>query len=475
MPFKKNNKATYTLKVALTTSSLLLISFLSQANTEDGIAQLNNEESFQICLDDIRNTTDFSKIKNETFNSYRPTQADFSVLDSLNYQPEFKKAPWDYHSALVDIERVSTGIELKHQLSPILSKIEDKYGVKQSDVLAVWGVESNYGQSLGKKNILTSLATLSCYGRRQAFFRKEYASALLIIQNGDVNAVDMNGSWAGAFGQTQFMPSTYLSLAQDFDGDGRKDLVNSKADALASTANFLKKAGYRTREPWGYEVKIPLHFDAKSNRRDKKDLAYWRENGFVLTNGSPIPDAIDSLALIMPSGPEGPAFLTGKNFDTFYSYNASESYALAIAHLSELIKTKSLNTHFDTPWPTDDPGISRQQSKDIQTALIFLGYDIGEADGLIGSKTREAIKSFQAKNNLETDGRAGRQLYNYFEAQGLLKKTASETEDTTSSTSNSSEDVRSAKSQSPFNRYVILGIGLSITLLLLLLFIKRKK
>ncbi len=213
------------------------------------------------------------------------------------------------------------------------------------------GVESNFGKTLGKKDLIDSLATLSCFDRRQSYFRTEYANALKILQRGDIRREDLKGSWAGAFGQTQFMPSTFLRLAQDFDGDGRKDLVNSEADALASTANFLAKSGYRTGEPWGYEVKLPTGYWANSNRKDKKPISYWRAQGLTLPDGRPLPSDLDSAGLLLPAGVEESAFLVGKNFDTFYSYNASENYALAIAHLSDMIRqNRTSNVGFATPW-----------------------------------------------------------------------------------------------------------------------------
>ena len=466
MPLRTINKSFEVLKIILYSSFILLFSSLSHGETREQKPKLNDEQLFQTCLDNIRKNQDFSKITNTTFDLYRPLQADFTVLDSLNYQPEFNKEPWDYHAALVDPERVSTGINLKHKLYPTLSEIEQQYGVKKTDVLAVWGIESNYGQSLGQKNILTSLSTLSCFGRRQQFFRKEFSSALLIIQNGDLDASDMMGSWAGAFGQTQFMPSTYLHLAQDFDDDGKKDLVNSRADALASTANFLKNSGYRSHQTWGYEVKLPLNFNAKSDRRNKKYLNFWRDNGFKLANGSPLPDGIDKLALLIPSGLEGPAFLVGKNFDTFYSYNASESYALAIAHLSDLIEKESLDVNYNTPWPTNDPGITRLQSRDIQRALISLGYDIGEVDGLIGSKTHIAIKDYQTENNLNADGRAGQKIYDYFEEKGHLN--FKNTPKQNSATINAESKIKSKSKVS--SKYIILALILCVLLLGLLIF-----
>jgi hypothetical protein len=277
----------------------------------------------------------------------------------------------------------------------------------------VWGVESNFGQTLGTKPLFESLATLSCFDRRQSYFQGEYANALKIVQNGDIAPNDMTGSWAGAFGQTQFMPSTFLELAVDFDGDGRRDLVNNVPDALASTANFLSKRGYRSGEPWGYEVKLPSGFWAASDRKNKKSMSYWSNQGITLANGGSLPSDLSSAGLLLPAGIEGPAFLVGKNFDTFYSYNASENYALAIAHLSDLItREDSRKTDFVTAWPTDDPGISRQQSKEIQQALLNAGYDIGGVDGIIGDNTRTAIQQYQtSKGIFPADGRAGQKFY----------------------------------------------------------------
>lgn len=373
---------------------------------------LSNSE-LQQCLDGLKNSSKFRDVDSFTFNNYRPSQPDPSVIQSLNYQPEFQKDVWDYLSSLVDKERVEDGVRAKRQWGDTLRQIESRYGVKAEHVLGVWGVESNFGQTLGKKPLFESLATLSCFDRRQSYFQGEYANALKIVQNGDIAPNDMTGSWAGAFGQTQFMPSTFLELAVDFDGDGRRDLVNSVPDALASTANFLDNRGYRTGEPWGYEVKLPDGFWAASDRKNKKSISYWSNQGLTLANGGSLPSDLSSAGLLLPAGIEGPAFLVGKNFDTFYSYNASENYALAIAHLSDLItREDSRKTDFVTAWPTDDPGISRQQSKDIQQALLNAGYDIGGVDGIIGDNTRTAIQQYQSSKGIfPADGRAGQKFY----------------------------------------------------------------
>lgn len=392
---------------------------LSQAAMANDLPNLSNSE-FQQCLDGLKNSSTFRGVSSQTFETYRPSQPDPTVIRSLNYQPEFKKDVWDYLASLVDSERVEDGIRAKHEQADVLRRIESRYGVKAEHVLGVWGVESNFGQTLGKKNLFDSLATLSCFDRRQSYFRGEFANALKIVQNGDIRPQDMTGSWAGAFGQTQFMPSTFLELAVDFDGDGRKDLVNSKADALASTANFLAKKGYRSGEPWGYEVKLN-GYDGSSGRRDKKSISHWQNMGLTLPDGRPLPNNMASAGLLLPAGKHGPAFLVGKNFDAFYAYNASESYALAIAHLSDLITSENTNTNFATPWPTDDPGIGRRESKEIQQALLNAGYDIGAVDGIIGDNTRRAIMDYQRKAGVTPDGRAGQKFHHLITQSGAVQ------------------------------------------------------
>lgn len=400
-----------TLSLLSAAIGLSLVTTSAQAARPEA-PNLSNAE-LQQCLSTLKNSSKFRDVSGSTFERYRPSQPEPSVIQSLNYQPEFQKDIWDYLSSLVDSERVEDGIRARRQWADTLQSIESRYGVKAEHVLGVWGVESNFGQTLGKKPLFESLATLSCFDRRQSYFQGEYANALKIVENGDIAPNDMTGSWAGAFGQTQFMPSTFLELAVDFDGDGRRDLVNSVPDALASTANFLDNRGYRSGEPWGYEVKLPNGFWAASNRKDKKSMSYWRDKGLTLATGGALPYDLSSAGLLLPAGVDGPAFLVGKNFDTFYSYNASENYALAIAHLSDLItKADSSKTDFITAWPTDDPGIGRQEAKDIQQALLNAGYDIGEVDGIIGDNTRTAIQQYQSSRGIfPADGRAGQKFH----------------------------------------------------------------
>ena len=333
---------------------------------------------------------------------------DMKVLELLDYQPEFRTAIWDYLAALVDDERVADGRAMQAQWSEVLKAVAARYRVDPATVVAVWGVESNFGRNFGARPLLTSLSTLSCYGRRQAYFRGEFFDALKIVDSGDVKAEQLTGSWAGAFGHTQFMPSTFLRLAVDFDGDGRRDLVGSVPDALASTANFLKKAGWREGEPWGYEVRLPSGFDASNaGRRNKQPLASWSARGITRIDGSPLGGGDAPAGLMLPAGPRGPAFLVFRNFDAIYGYNAAESYALAIAHLADRLKG---GQPFATPWPTDDPGLSRVERRELQTLLIDRGHAIGSVDGMLGDASRSAIRVEQQRLGHSIDGRAGQKL-----------------------------------------------------------------
>ena len=421
--------------------AVLLTSTYAYANDLPNLSDAH----FQQCLNTLKTSPTFKGVSYSTFEQYRPTKPDPTVIRLLNHQPEFKKDVWDYHTSLVDSERVEDGLQAKAEQADVLRRIEARFGVKAEHVLGVWGVESNFGRTLGKKNLFDSLATLSCFDRRQSYFRGEYASALKIVQNGDIRPQDMTGSWAGAFGQTQFMPSTFLRLAVDFDGDGRKDLVNSKADALASTANFLVKSGYKKGEPWGYEVRLN-GYTGSSGRSSKKSISHWQNMGLTLPDGRPLPNNMVSAGLLLPAGRNGPAFLVGKNFDTFYSYNVSESYALAIAHLSTLIEQGNTNTSFATPWPTDDPGIGRRETKEIQQALINLGYDIGAVDGIVGDATRKAIMDYQRKKNVPANGRAGQKFHRLImsdpKIQSLQAPSNSANRGTLSQTSNTNNTNR---------------------------------
>ena len=375
------------------------------------------QNSFQSCIANLKSQAMANGVSASTYDRYTQNLApDYSVIEKLNYQPEFSTPIWDYLSGLVDDERVAVGRQKLVQHREVLNRVAAAYGVPAETVVAVWGVESNFGDISGKYPLLQALGTLSCEGRRQSYFRGEFFAAMRILQRGDLTEPQLKGSWAGAFGHTQFMPSTYEELAVDFDGDGRRDLVSSTTDALASTANFLKKRGWQTGQPWGFEVKNPQAISLSGeSRRNKKSLSYWMQNGLVRADGSALIQgnlsSSSQAGLMAPAGENGPLFLVFKNFDAIYSYNAAESYALAIAHLSDRLQGQG---GFSTTWPTDDAGTSRSERREIQQFLLNRGYDIGAVDGLIGDKTRQAIRQEQIRLGLSPTGRAGQQILKAF-------------------------------------------------------------
>ena len=339
-------------------------------------------------------------------------EPDQSVLDAMGRQPEFTTEIWDYLAGLVDDQRIADGQARLIEHAAMLADAERAFGVDRHILVAVWGIETDYGKVMGGRPLVRSLATTSCFGHRQRFFRGELTATLRILQSGDIPAEALVGSWAGAFGQTQFMPSTFQRLAVDFDGDGRRDIVGSAADALASTANFLKRAGWASGERWGFEVRLPADYDGPSGRRTRKALAEWNRLGIRRIDGAPLSGS-GRAALLMPAGAQGPAFIVFRNFDALYGYNPSVSYALAIAHLSDRLRGAG---PFQTAWPTDDPGLSRAERREVQQRLIERGYDIGQADGIIGARTRAAIESFQQSAGLPVDGRAGARVLRALQA-----------------------------------------------------------
>lgn len=365
--------------------------------------------AFERCLDRLDRQAAAAGVDEPLFDRHVRTVApDTSVLRLLDAQPEFKTPIWDYLAGLVDDERVADGMAMLEQHAETLARVEAEYGIDPATVVAVWGVESDFGRTFGSRPLLQSLTTLSCMGRRQDFFRGELFSTLRIVQSGDVPADKLVGSWAGAFGHTQFMPSTFRRIAVDFDGDGRRDLVGSVPDALASTANYLDRSGWRSGEPWGHEVRLPSGFDLSvSGRTERRPLSYWVGRGVVRADGAAIAPSSAPTALLLPAGRAGPAFLVFKNFDAIYSYNAAESYALAIAHLSDRLRGQG---GFVQAWPTDDPGLSRRGRRELQELLLQRGHDIGEVDGIIGGNSRAAIKLEQQALGLAVDGRASQSL-----------------------------------------------------------------
>jgi lytic murein transglycosylase len=323
-------------------------------------------------------------------------------------QPEFRTPVWDYMTFLVDQPRIDDGLALMKKHAATLAAVEKRYGVDRYIIAALWGIESDYGQIKGEFFLPHAMANLICANRKKKLFTRQLIAGLKLVESGDVRYDDLYSSWASAFGQTQFIPETYQRLAVDFDRDGRRDLVNSIPDALASTANFMVKAGWRSGEPWGFEVRLPANYKGPSGRKRRANVQDWAKRGITNVDGSPLKSSF-SAALLLPAGVNGPAFLVSRNFNALYSYNAAESYALAIGHLSDRLKGRG---PISARWPTNDPGLTRAQRLQLQILLLKAGYDIGEADGKIGPITTRAIKKVQQKIGMKPNGRPSMAVYN---------------------------------------------------------------
>jgi lytic murein transglycosylase len=327
---------------------------------------------------------------------------DLSIMDLLDAQPEFNKSPWDYLDLLVSDERIARGRELLAKYASVFSAMERAYGVDRHIIAAIWGVESNYGTKGGDRAVLRSTATLACVGRRRDYFREEFLSALEILARGDVKPDRLIGSWAGAFGPTQFMPTTFKRFAADFDHDGRRDVVDSVADVIASTANNLKTDGWAPGESWGYEVVLPAGFNyLLADRSKQMTIAQWEGLGVKRAGDKPFPRPSEKAFLLLPAGARGPAFLMLQNFRVIMKYNPAEAYALAIGHLADRLRGGG---PFVQAWPRDERALSMSERFEMQQLLARRGYDVGEPDGLLGPRTRIAIRNFQAANGQIPDG-----------------------------------------------------------------------
>jgi lytic murein transglycosylase len=327
---------------------------------------------------------------------------DLHIMDLLDAQPEFTKSFWDYLDVLVTDERIADGRKILARYAPTFEAVERGYGVDRHVIAAIWGVETNYGTLAGSKPVLRSTATLACIGRRQNYFRTEFLDALEIVARGDVKADKLVGSWAGAFGPTQFMPSAFKRYAVDFDGDGRRDVIDSVPDLIASTANNLKKDGWVSGATWGYEVVVPANFDFRlADRHRSMTIRQWERAGIVRPQGKTFPRPDDEAFLLVPAGVQGPGFLMLQNFRVIMRYNPAEAYALAIGHLADRLRGGG---DFVQRWPRYERVLSRAERFELQSRLARQGFDVGEPDGRLGTQTRSAIRNFQSEIGHVPDG-----------------------------------------------------------------------
>lgn len=324
-----------------------------------------------------------------------------AVLRPARQQAEFVKPIWGYLTGSVSPQRINKGRALARQYASVLSRIESRYGVDRYIVLSIWGMETSYGGYTGSQNVIRALTSLAFAGVREDFFRNELLTALVILQQGHISASRMTGSWAGAMGQTQFMPTSFVKYAVDHDGDGAKNIWTNIPDALASTANYLAKFGWQRGVTWGYEVTLPRTFNVSAHDpRVSRPFTYWSSAGVRRADGRPMPTA-SSAAIFLPAGIRGPAFLMTKNFAVIKEYNRSNAYALGVAHLSDRIAGTG---PIKAAWPSKDRPLSKQNIMTIQRYLNRNGYNAGKVDGRVGQNVTEAIRQFQLKRGMVADG-----------------------------------------------------------------------
>jgi membrane-bound lytic murein transglycosylase B len=342
-------------------------------------------------------------ISQENFQRFTAGLApDLRIMDLMDSQPEFTKSIWDYLDILVNDNRLAKGREILSHYKAQFDATEKAYGVDRYAIAAIWGIESNYSTQMGDRSVLQSTATLACIGRRQNYFRDEFLSALEILNRGDLKLEQMRGSWAGAFGPTQFMPTAFKRYAVDADGDGRRDVVDDPADLIASTANNLKKDGWQTGQSWGYEVVVPKGFNYMlADRAKTMTMTQWEHLGLKRAGGQPFPNASEKAYLLAPTGAEGPGFLMLQNFRVIMKYNPAEAYALAIGHFADRLRG---DPPFVQPWPRQERELSRAERLELQQLLAQRGFYRGTPDGQLGGETRQALRGFQASIGAPADG-----------------------------------------------------------------------
>jgi len=324
------------------------------------------------------------------------------VVELNNSQPEFVRPMWEYIDGAVSERRLRTGAEQLAANAELFDRLEATYDVPRQVLTAIWGMESNFGENKGGHNLFQALSTLAYEGRRQDFGRSQLIAALKISQQEGIAPSEMVGSWAGAFGHTQFIPTTFLAHAVDGDGDGRRDLWNSSADALASAASYLEQSGWEGDRDWGFEVRLPEGFNyALSNANDERPMSAWAQMGITRFNGDPLPAGNMEAQVLLPVGANGPAFLITQNFGAIMRYNSATSYALAISVLSDRLRGRD---GIQGMWPYGEEQLSLTQRIALQEGLDAIGFPTGGADGIIGPLTREAIRAFQQSQGMTPDG-----------------------------------------------------------------------
>ncbi len=367
-----------------------------------------NSQSFEDFLNQVRKTATEQGVSKATIDkAFFGLTLNLDILKSDSAQAEFNQNFWHYVNKRVSQVRLNNGNDTLKQNASLLNKTSQKYGVPAYVLVAFLGLESNYGNYMGNENLVRSLATLAYDPRRSGFFTKEFIALLKLIDKNTI-PLDAKGSWAGAMGAVQFMPTNVIAYGVDANNDGKVNLWNDKEDIYASAANFLKKLGWKKREKWGREASIPKNFDYRlTGLETKRTVNEWAALGVLRGNGSRLPNSSFKASLIVPMGHRGPAFLVYRNFDTILGWNRSILYALSVAYLSDRLNGNGKLTAKSI----DEPLLSKVDVLQIQNTLNLLGYNTGTPDGMVGPKTRQATRMFQSDIGLVADGYVGYELF----------------------------------------------------------------
>ena len=367
------------------------------------------DQVFAQFIKDFRGTAISAGITAETYDAALGKAARLQRVADLNLnQPEFVAPVWSYLDTAVSAQRISDGRALMIGDTAILTPIASKYGVPAEILVSIWGNESDYGRGMGHFNMFDALATLAADGPRADYARPQLLAALKMMQRQKFTASEMTSSWAGAFGQTQFVPTTFLNEAVDGDGDGKIDLWFSVPDALASTANVISNAGWKDGKPWGYEIALPKDFAFEDADLDHTlSVAAWKKRGVKTIAGGDLPASDEAASVYLPAGAAGPAFLVFANFKTILKYNNAASYALAVCLLADQLKG---GPGIVAGWPRNLAPLNHDERLAMQTSLVKLGFDVGKIDGMLGSKARTAMRSWQKAHTMPADGYATQDL-----------------------------------------------------------------
>jgi membrane-bound lytic murein transglycosylase B len=387
-----------------------------EISTETENYGIFSNEDFQNWLEALRDEALEAGVSNTTLDSaLKDIKFVTRVVEHDRSQFEFTRTFWTYLGKCVTDERIKRGRKLLAEHRILLDKIFARYNVPPRYLVALWGVETNFGDNMGSFSVIDALVTLAYDQRRSNFFREQLIDALVIIDNGHITPDAMKGSWAGAMGQMQFMPSTFVKYAIDFTGDGRKDIWHSLPDAFSSAANYLSNVGWRPRQLWGREVILPDGFDLMQATIDtKKTVEEWAALGVRRAYGNALPRVNMEGSIVLPQGHKGPAFLVYDNFRIILKWNRSTNYAICVGHLADrLAGLPEIAYGKDA----DNEPLSRLEIKEIQWHLNFLGFEAGPVDGFVGSNTKAAVRSFQAKHSLPADGYPTIDLLNFLRAR----------------------------------------------------------